>query len=208
MRHMVLYLNYHTRCIITLTLTMFSKLRWKLILWCATLLSEHVIVWKTSALLFHSLPTWLWGFSLHSMFSKCLWSNQIPRCCWTELIAEKVFLTFTRNHSSLLTLSFFFPSLYCSTTFLCPFFFSSAHFSFLSFFSKTCLYSFLSAVGVQSTQNSIAAFWFLLSLSVSSHPTLSLLQSCRKLQVEEIFDLWEEINVSVDTDECSTAPAA
>lgn len=41
--HMVLELDNHTRRIITLTLTLFLKLWWKLILWCSTLLSERVM---------------------------------------------------------------------------------------------------------------------------------------------------------------------
>lgn len=68
---------------------------------------------KASAPLFHSFPTWLRGvgggrgFAPRSVFSECLWSNQVPRrrrrrCRWTELIAGKVFLTFASNHSSLL----------------------------------------------------------------------------------------------------------
>lgn len=72
---------------------------------------------KASAPLFLSFPTWLggvggregWGrgFAPRSVFSKCLWSNQVPRrrrrrCRRTELIAGKVFLTFASNHSSLL----------------------------------------------------------------------------------------------------------
>lgn len=48
------------------------------------------------------------GFAPRSVFSKCLWSNQVPRRHRrrrrrrTELIAGKVFLTFASNHSSLL----------------------------------------------------------------------------------------------------------
>lgn len=73
---------------------------------------------KASAPLFRSFPTWLGGvgggregrgrgFAPRSVFSKCLWSNQVPRHRRrrrrrTELIAGKVFLTFASNHSSLL----------------------------------------------------------------------------------------------------------
>lgn len=83
-------------------------------MWCGCL--------KASALLFHSLPTWLWGFSLHSVFSESLWSNQIPHRCWTEPLAEKVFLTFTRK--SLQLTRFNLLSLCCSVALLRPSFFS------------------------------------------------------------------------------------
>lgn len=74
--------------------------------------------------LFHSFPTWLGGVAglcggwegrggvPRSVFSKCLWSNQVPRRRRrrTELIAGKVFLTFASNHSSLLISIIYFSS--------------------------------------------------------------------------------------------------
>lgn len=83
------------------------------VLWCATLLLEHVIVWRRrlhfSVLSQRDSGVWGGGrgFAPRSVFSKCLWSNQVPRRRRrrrrrTELIAGKVFLTFASNHSSLL----------------------------------------------------------------------------------------------------------
>lgn len=101
---------------ITLAFT-FQSSRGSQVLWCATLLLEHVIVWRRR-LHFSFLSqrdSGVWGgregrgrgFAPRSVFSKCLWSNQVPRrrrrrCRRTELIAGKVFLTFASNHSSLL----------------------------------------------------------------------------------------------------------
>lgn len=88
---------------ITLTFTLFPKLLW--ILWCATLLLEHVIVWRRRPHFFILSQHDSGGgveFAPRSVFGKRLWSNQVPRRCRTELIAGKVFLTFASNHSSLL----------------------------------------------------------------------------------------------------------
>lgn len=89
------------------------------VLWWATSLLEHVIVWRRRLHFSILFPTWLGGvgggglgggFAPRSVFGECLWSNQVPRrrrrgcrrCRRTELIAGKVFLTFASNHSSLL----------------------------------------------------------------------------------------------------------
>lgn len=108
MLHMAQNLDNHTRCIITLTLTLFLKLWWKPILWCATLLSEHVM-WLFEGIgpTFSFFPNTTQGFFTSLRVQRCLWRNQIPCCCWTELITGKVFLTFTRNRSSLLIYPFF-----------------------------------------------------------------------------------------------------
>lgn len=98
------------------------------VLWCATLLLEHVIVWRLHFFILSQRDSgrgaggvagmwcgggedWGGGFAPRSVFSKCLWSNQVPRRRRRrELIAGKVFLTFASNHSSLLISIIYFSS--------------------------------------------------------------------------------------------------
>lgn len=62
-----------------------------------TLGACDVVVWRRRPYFF--IPSQHDSGVLH--FAPCLarvfWSNQIPHCCWTELLAERVCLTFTRK---------------------------------------------------------------------------------------------------------------
>lgn len=87
-----------------------------------TLGACDVVVWRRRPYFF--IPSQHDSGVLH--FAPCLarvfWSNQIPHCCWTELLAEKVCLTFTRK--SLQLTHFNLLSLCCSAAPLRPSFFS------------------------------------------------------------------------------------